>query len=92
MSHTNQNDSNEDVKDMKNNNDDDEYKDDTLKHPDGNESFYNPETSDISRNESVINTTKKRRSIDETVDVHECQKACNTICDRYCYFFLVEMI
>ena len=35
---------------MKNKNDDDENKEDTSKHQDGNESVDNPETSDTSRN------------------------------------------
>ena len=43
---------------MKNTNEVDEYKEDTSKHQDINESVDNPETSDTSRNESVINTTK----------------------------------
>ena len=43
---------------MKNTNDDDKHKEDTLKHKDGNESVDNPETSDTSRNEIIISTTK----------------------------------
>ena len=43
---------------MKNTNDDDEYKQDTSQHQDGNDHVDNPETIDTSRNESVINTTK----------------------------------
>ena len=58
MSHTNRYDSIENVKDMKNNNDDDEYKEDTQQHKYGNESLDNLETSDTPRNESVIKTTK----------------------------------
>ena len=48
---------------MKNTNDDDEYKQDNLKNQDGNESVDNPETSDTSRNESVINTTKEEQAL-----------------------------
>ena len=44
---------------MKNTNYDDKYKEDTLKHQCGNESVDNPETSDTSRNEIVINTNKE---------------------------------
>ena len=44
---------------MKNTNDDYEYKEDTSRHQDGNESAGNPETSDNSCNEIVINTTKE---------------------------------
>ena len=58
-SHSNGDDSIENVKDMKNTNDDDKYKEDTSKHQGGNESVNNTETSDTSRNESVINTTKE---------------------------------
>ena len=39
-------------------NDDDKYKEDTSQHQDGNKSVDNPETSDTSRNESVINPNK----------------------------------
>ena len=41
---------------MKNTNDDDEYKNDTLQHRDGNESVDNPETSDttIKSEEALI--------------------------------------
>ena len=46
------------IKDMKNTNDDYEYIEYTSNHQDGNESVDNPETSDTSFNESVINTTK----------------------------------
>ena len=47
--HNNRYDSIENVKDMKNTNDGDQYKNDTSKHQDDNESFDNPETSDTSR-------------------------------------------
>ena len=57
-SHNNQDDYIENVKDIKNTNDDDKYKEDTSKHQGGNEIVDNPKTSDTSRNESVINTTK----------------------------------
>ena len=43
---------------MKDTNEDDEYKEDTSKHQDGNEIVDHPETSDTSHNESVITTTK----------------------------------
>ena len=46
------------MEDMKNTNDDDKYKEDTLQHQYGNESVDNPVTVDTSRNESVINKTK----------------------------------
>ena len=39
-------------------NDDNEYKEDTSQHKDGNESVNNPETLDTSRSKTVINTTK----------------------------------
>ena len=58
MSHTKRDDYIANVKDMKNTNDDDEYKQDTSKHQDGYESVDNPETSDTLRNANVINTTK----------------------------------
>ena len=48
---------------MKDTNDDDEYKEDTQQHQDGNESFDNPETLDTSRNESVVNTTKEEEAL-----------------------------
>ena len=48
---------------MKNTNDDDKYKEGTLKHQYSNESFDNPKTSDTSRNESFINTTKEEESL-----------------------------
>ena len=57
-SHTNRYDSIKILQDTKNTNDDDEYKEDTSKHQDSNESVGNPETSDTSHNEIVINTTK----------------------------------
>ena len=50
MSHTKQDDYIAKVKDIKNTNDDDEYKEDTLKHRDGNEHVDNPETSYTLRN------------------------------------------
>ena len=37
------------MKDTKNTNDDEEFKEDTSKHQDGNELVDNPETSDILR-------------------------------------------
>ena len=58
-SHTNLDDSIEKLKDKKNNNDDDKYKGDTLKHQDGNEPVDNTETSDTLRDESVIKTNKE---------------------------------
>ena len=51
------------VKGTKNTNDDDKYKEDTSKHQDGNEIVDNPETSDTSRNESVINITKEEAAL-----------------------------
>ena len=62
-SHNNRDDSIENIKEMKNINYHDEYKEDTSKHQDGNESVDNPEISDTSRNESFFNTTKKRALI-----------------------------
>ena len=44
-SNTNWDDSTENLKDMKNTNDDDKYKEDTSKYQDGNESVDNTETS-----------------------------------------------
>ena len=48
---------------MKNTNDNDTYKEDTSQHQDGNESVDNPETSDTSRNEIIINTTKEEEAL-----------------------------
>ena len=62
-SHNNRDDSIENIKEMKNTNDDDKYKENTSKHQDGNESVDNSETSDTSRNESVINTTKEKEAL-----------------------------
>ena len=59
MSHTKRDDYVAKVKDTKNTNDDDKYKEDNSKHQYGNEHVDNSETSDTLRNESVINTTKK---------------------------------
>ena len=47
---------------MKNNNDDDKYKEDTLKHQDGKKSVDNPESLDTSLNEKFINTTKEEEA------------------------------
>ena len=58
MSHTSQDDYIAKAKDTKNNNDDDKYKEDTLKLQDGNERVDKPETLDTLRNDSVINTLK----------------------------------
>ena len=51
------------MKDTKNTNIDDEYKEDTSKNQDGNERVDNHETSDTFCNESVINTTKEEGSL-----------------------------
>ena len=48
---------------MNNTNDDEKYKEDTSKHQDSNEIVDNPETSDSSSNESVINTTKEEEAL-----------------------------
>ena len=53
VSHTSQDDSIEKVKDTKTTNDDDKYKEDTLKLQDGKERVDNPETSDTLRDDSV---------------------------------------
>ena len=58
MSHTSPDDSIAKAKDTKNTNDDDEYKEDTLKLQDGKERVDNPETSDTLRDDSAIRTTK----------------------------------
>ena len=58
MSHTSRDDSIAKVKDTKNTNDDDKYKEDTSKLQDCNERFDNPETSDTLCDESFIKTTK----------------------------------
>ena len=57
-SYTNPDYSIENLKYMKNTNDDEKYKEDNSKHQDGNESVDNPETSDTSLNENVIKKTK----------------------------------
>ena len=44
---------------MKNANDDDKYKEDTLKHQEGNERVDNTENLDNLHDESVLNTTKE---------------------------------
>ena len=48
----------EKVKRHKNTNDDDEYKEDTSKHQDSNESIDNPETSDTLCDDRIIKTIK----------------------------------
>ena len=44
-------------------NDDDEYKEETSKHQDGNESVDNAETSDTFRGDSIIKTTKEEEAL-----------------------------
>ena len=61
-SHTDRDNSIANVKEMKNNNDDDKYKEDTLKHQDGKKSVDNPESLDTSLNEKFINTTKEKEA------------------------------
>ena len=51
------------MRDTKNTNDDDKYKEDTSKHQYGNKSVDNPETSNTLRNEIVINTTKEKEAL-----------------------------
>ena len=65
MSHTNQDDSIVNVKDMKNTDYDNKYKEDTLKYQDGKESVVNPEILNTSCNESVINITKETEALIE---------------------------
>ena len=48
------------MKDTKNTNVDDKYRENTSKHQGGHESVDNHETSDTLRNEGVINKTKKK--------------------------------
>ena len=50
-------------RDTKNTNDDDKYKDDTLKLQDGNECVDNPETSETLRDDIFIKTTKEEESL-----------------------------
>ena len=78
------------MKDTKNTNNDDEYKEDTSKHQDGNERVDNPETLDTLRNESVINTTKEEEALIKwlmTMDfkLHVTQYVIDivTLCDFY---------
>ena len=59
ISHTSRYDFIEKAKDKKNTNDDDEYKEETSKYQDGNESVDNSETPDILRDDSIIKTTKE---------------------------------
>ena len=59
MSHTSPDDFTEKNKWQKITNNDDEYKEETSKIQEGNESFYNYETSDALRDEIIIKTTKK---------------------------------
>ena len=54
MSHTNQNNYIAKVKDTNNINDDDEYKEDTSKHQDGNGLVDNPETKDTLCDENIM--------------------------------------
>ena len=65
MSRTNRDDFIENVKSMKNTNDYDKYKEDTLKYQDGKESVVNPEILNTSCNESVINITKETEALIE---------------------------
>ena len=58
MSHTSWDDFIAKAKNTKNTNYDEEYKEDTSKHQDGNESVDNPETSDTLRDDSIIRITK----------------------------------
>ena len=51
------------MKDTKNTNDDDKYKNETSKHQDGNECVDNPETSDTLRYDSVIKTTNEEEAL-----------------------------
>ena len=51
------------MKDKKNINDDDKYKEGTSKLQDGNERVDNPETSDTLCDESFIRTTKEEESL-----------------------------
>ena len=59
MSHTSRDDFIEKAKDIKNTNDNDEYKQETSKHQDGNECVDNPETSDMLCDDSIIKETKE---------------------------------
>ena len=51
------------MKDTKNTNYDDNYKEDTSKHQDSNECVDNPEPLDTLRDESVIKTTKEEEAL-----------------------------
>ena len=51
------------AKDTQNTNDDEEYKEDTSKHQDGNECVDNPENSDTLCDNNVINTTKEEEAL-----------------------------
>ena len=62
MSHTSRDAFIEKSKDTKNTNDDEKYKEDTLRHQDNNESVYNPKTSYSFRGDSIIKTTKEEKS------------------------------
>ena len=57
----------------------------------GNESVDNSETSDNLSDESIIKT-KKKGSIDSTVEDYEFPISCNTLCDKYCSFVWGKMI
>ena len=65
---------------------DEYYKEETSKMIESNESVDNYETSDNLRDDSIIKTTTKNRSIDSTVDDYEFKISCNTLCDKYCSF------
>ena len=51
------------MKDRKNTNNDDKYKDNTSKHQYGNECVDNHETSDTLHSESVIKATKEEEAL-----------------------------
>ena len=72
-------------------NNDEEYKEETSKIEEGNESVDNSETSDNLSDESIIKT-KKKGSIDSTVEDYEFPISCNKFCDKYCSFVWGKMI
>ena len=75
MSHTSPDDFTEKTNDKKIKNNGYEYKEETSKIKEGNEIVDNYETSDTLNDDSIINT-KKKRSIDSTVEGYEFQISC----------------
>ena len=68
-----------------------EYKEETSKFLEDNESFDDSETPYTLRDNSFIRT-KNKRSIDSTFKEYASQISCDAICDKYCLFVCRKMI